>query len=62
MYSQFIHLIFIKLFCLFTDGKIEMVRYPPTNEGMIQSWLDRFPAPSIQNILEELWETNRKHF
>lgn len=54
--------IFVQPNTKLNDGKVELVRYPATYEGMIQSWLDRFPSPSVQNILEELWETNRKYF
>nr|CAD7401437.1 unnamed protein product [Timema poppensis] len=45
-------------------GKIYLKRYPPTPEGVVQSYIDRFTNmpthPSI--LLEELWKMDKDHF
>ncbi|XP_054265816.1 dipeptidyl peptidase 3 isoform X2 [Macrosteles quadrilineatus] len=54
--------IFVQANTQIKDGKTVMKRYEANCEGLIQSWLDRFNVPEFCSILEDLWETDRKHF
>ncbi|XP_013189468.2 dipeptidyl peptidase 3 isoform X2 [Amyelois transitella] len=40
----------------------ELRRYPASAEGMISSWVERFPRTDIDDILEQLAEADREHF
>ncbi|CAK1553500.1 unnamed protein product [Leptosia nina] len=41
---------------------VELKRYPPTAEGMISSWVERFPDAKVDTILEELADADSKYF
>ncbi|XP_028036421.1 dipeptidyl peptidase 3 [Bombyx mandarina] len=41
---------------------VELKRYPATAEGMVASWVDRFPNTKVDDILEKLAEENSKYF
>nr|XP_021200814.2 dipeptidyl peptidase 3 isoform X1 [Helicoverpa armigera] len=42
--------------------EIDLKRYPATAEGMIASWVERFPKTDIDDILEQLAEKDTKYF
>nr|XP_042900037.1 dipeptidyl peptidase 3 [Parasteatoda tepidariorum] len=44
------------------DGKVVLKNYDSTFEGMIQSWVERYPDSSICDILEELWKKDSAYF
>ena len=56
-----IYLIFM-LFLSESDTKVTLKNYEATFEGLIQSWIDRFPSSKIPNELIELWENDKKYF
>lgn len=39
-----------------------MKRYPASAEGMIASWVDRFPDTSVDDILDGLAAADSAHF
>lgn len=45
-----------------TGGDIKLKTYEPTVEGLIQSWVDRFPTSAPLENLLKLWEKDVKHF
>ncbi|XP_067008544.2 dipeptidyl peptidase 3 isoform X2 [Anabrus simplex] len=44
------------------DGEVTLKTYEATHEGLIQSFIDRFPSSDIDVILEELWLKDKKYF
>ena len=42
--------------------EVDMKRYPATAEGMIKSWVERFPNTEIDDILELLADRDSKYF
>ncbi|XP_045493588.1 dipeptidyl peptidase 3 [Colias croceus] len=42
--------------------EVELKRYPATAEGMIASWVQRFPTTKPDDILEKLAEDDSKYF
>lgn len=36
--------------------------YDTSAVGCLQSWIDRFPNTTIDDILEELWQSDFEHF
>ncbi|XP_072940333.1 dipeptidyl peptidase 3 isoform X2 [Epargyreus clarus] len=44
------------------DGDVELTRYPASAEGMVRSWVARFPDAAVDEALEQLAEADRKHF
>ncbi|XP_044598296.1 dipeptidyl peptidase 3 isoform X1 [Cotesia glomerata] len=45
-----------------SDEDIELKNYDPTFDGLIQSWMDRFPSSNVTQTLVELWEKDQTHF
>ncbi|XP_058806522.1 dipeptidyl peptidase 3 isoform X2 [Phymastichus coffea] len=43
-------------------GNIQLKNYEPTFEGLIQSWIERFPSPSVSDKLMKLWKKDEKFF
>lgn len=43
-------------------GNVILKNYEATNEGLIQSWVERFPDEDVSNKLIQLWEKDRKYF
>lgn len=39
-----------------------MKRYPASAEGMIKSWVERFPNTDIDEILEKLADKDSKYY
>ncbi|KAL1460808.1 hypothetical protein WDU94_012751 [Cyamophila willieti] len=44
------------------DNKVSIKTYNASPEGLIQSWLDRFPSSEIHNSLIQCWIKDREHF
>ncbi|KAJ8732606.1 hypothetical protein PYW07_015205 [Mythimna separata] len=42
--------------------EVDMKRYPASAEGMIKSWVERFPSTDIDEILEQLADKDSKYF
>ncbi|XP_033216227.1 dipeptidyl peptidase 3 isoform X2 [Belonocnema kinseyi] len=36
--------------------------YEPTFDGLVNSWVERFPTPDVSEILVELWNKDARHF
>ncbi|KAI5631395.1 peptidase family m49 domain-containing protein [Phthorimaea operculella] len=54
--------IFVQPNTLIRGESVELIRYPCSAEGMIQSWTERFPATDIDDALEQLAEQDKKYF
>ena len=51
------------IFNIFVEsGDVELKTYESNFEGLIQSWVDRFPTLSATESLLKLWEKDYKHF
>ncbi|XP_014228918.1 dipeptidyl peptidase 3 isoform X1 [Trichogramma pretiosum] len=44
------------------SGNVVLKNYDATFEGLIQSWVERFPSPSSSDNLIKLWEKDQDHF
>ncbi|CAG9115450.1 unnamed protein product [Plutella xylostella] len=44
------------------DDTAELRRYPATAEGMISSWVQRFPSTNVDDMLEQIAEADTKYF
>jgi len=44
------------------NGKVHLINYESSAEGLIQSWIDRFQAENVDDILEEIYEKDKPHF
>ncbi|CAK1604008.1 unnamed protein product [Parnassius mnemosyne] len=42
--------------------EVELKRYPASAEGMVASWVERFPSSTIDDVLEQLADTDSKYF
>ncbi|CAG5035838.1 unnamed protein product [Parnassius apollo] len=42
--------------------EVELIRYPASAEGMVASWVERFPSSTIDDVLEQLADTDSKYF
>ncbi|XP_022118973.2 dipeptidyl peptidase 3 isoform X1 [Pieris rapae] len=42
--------------------EVKLTRYPATAEGMVTSWVQRFPNTKVDDILERLAEEDSKYF
>ncbi|KAF9798556.1 hypothetical protein SFRURICE_008289 [Spodoptera frugiperda] len=55
--------IFVQPNTVIGEGKqVELKRYPATAEGMIASWVERFPTTDVDEFLEELAEKDSAYF
>lgn len=52
----------IEMCCCFSDGQVQLKAYEPTAAGLIESFVDRFPSPDVDAIVQELWEKDRPYF
>lgn len=41
---------------------MELKRYPASAEGMVQSFVERYPSSRVDDILEQLAEADNKYF
>ncbi|GBM56912.1 Dipeptidyl peptidase 3 [Araneus ventricosus] len=53
---------FVQANTFLESDKVKLKTYPSTPEGMIQSWMERFQDVQVDDILEELWAKDKKHF
>lgn len=44
------------------DTNVTLRNYEPTFDGLIHSWVERFPTPDVSQILVELWNKDARHF
>ncbi|XP_066588840.1 dipeptidyl peptidase 3 isoform X2 [Prorops nasuta] len=44
------------------ESNVVIKNYDATFNGLIQSWVDRFPSQDVSDILIELWEKDKQHF
>lgn len=42
--------------------KVSLKTYEATHKGFLESWTDRFPDTSVDDVLERIAESNKKHF
>lgn len=44
--------------------KVHLKTYAPTAEGFVESWRERYSGdePALQNIMEKIWENDKKYF
>ncbi|CAH0727876.1 unnamed protein product, partial [Brenthis ino] len=54
--------IFVQPNTVLKDDSVELKRYPASAEGMVASWVQRFPSPRAADLLEQLAETDHKYF
>ncbi|KAK7104572.1 dipeptidyl peptidase 3-like isoform X2 [Littorina saxatilis] len=43
-------------------GQVSLKSYEPTAGGLIQSFVDRFPSPDLDAIMQGLWEKDQPYF
>ncbi|XP_003707368.2 dipeptidyl peptidase 3 [Megachile rotundata] len=43
-------------------NEVQLKCYNPNFDGLIQSWIERFPSPNTSEILIELWKKDQQHF
>lgn len=53
---------FVQVNSELSGDDVTLKSYEATHEGLIQSWLDRFPSADVDAILEGLYEKDREHF
>lgn len=46
----------------FLGEEVDLKRYPATAEGMITSWVERFPNTDVDELLEQLAEKDSSYF
>lgn len=50
-------------FRIFISGEtVSLKTYEATHEGYIQSWVDRFQGHQVHEILENIWEDDKKYY
>ncbi|XP_073951083.1 dipeptidyl peptidase 3 isoform X2 [Choristoneura fumiferana] len=54
--------IFVQPNTVHKGDEVELKRYPANAEGMVSSWVDRFPSTNVDDILEQLGEADKPHF
>ncbi|XP_014363567.2 dipeptidyl peptidase 3 [Papilio machaon] len=54
--------IFVQPNTVLKDNVVELKRYPASAEGMVSSWVDRFPDAKVDDILEQLTDLQAKYF
>jgi dipeptidyl-peptidase-3 len=47
---------------VFPGDNIVLKRYEPSVEGLITSWMERFPSSDIDALLEEAWQKDSAYF
>ncbi|GFU03940.1 dipeptidyl peptidase 3 [Nephila pilipes] len=53
---------FVQANTVLEDGVVKLKTYASNSEGLIESWMDRYPGINLDVILEELWEKDRTFF
>jgi len=49
--------------CNYFEGKtVDLKKYDASLEGLITSWVERFPSTNVDDLLEELWKKDAAHF
>lgn len=41
---------------------MSLKKYDASVEGLINSWVERFPTADVDDMLEELWKKDAIHF
>lgn len=41
---------------------VDLLKYPATPEGFVQSWSERFPSSKVDSLLQTLWKKDAKNF
>ncbi|XP_052752684.1 dipeptidyl peptidase 3 isoform X1 [Galleria mellonella] len=54
--------IFVQPNTIHKDDSVELKRYPASAEGMIASWVERFPRTAVDDVLEQLAEADSKYY
>ncbi|CAG9785198.1 unnamed protein product [Diatraea saccharalis] len=54
--------IFVQPNTMAKGDTVELKRYPASAEGMIASWVERFPSTDVDDVLEQLAEADAKYF
>ncbi|XP_059048379.1 dipeptidyl peptidase 3 [Achroia grisella] len=54
--------IFVQPNTIHKDDSAELKRYPASAEGMVASWVERFPRAGVDDVLEQLAEADGKYF
>lgn len=44
------------------DKEVELKRYPASAQGMVSSWVERFPDTNVDDLLEQLADAQAKYF
>ena len=44
------------------DEQVDILSYEPTVEGLVKSWIDRYPNTELDDLLLDMVEENKKYF
>ncbi|KAJ0180024.1 hypothetical protein K1T71_004615 [Dendrolimus kikuchii] len=54
--------IFVQANTIRKDDDVELRRYPANAEGMVASWVERFPDTKVDDVLEQLADHDSRYF
>ncbi|XP_041976229.1 dipeptidyl peptidase 3 isoform X2 [Aricia agestis] len=54
--------IFVQPNTVLAGDSVKLSRYAASAEGQVQSWVERFPTPAVDDALEQLAEHDRQYF
>ncbi|XP_013134369.1 PREDICTED: dipeptidyl peptidase 3 isoform X2 [Papilio polytes] len=54
--------IFVQPNTILKDKEVELKRYPASAQGMVSSWVERFPDTNVDDLLEQLADAQAKYF